>query len=139
MQCLLFLESFHPRHTTSNEAESPFFLPAPLHLHSSAWPRTHSPITPDPSSSGTAGYRCSAEMPKLRVSPQQTSLVALVTATMTHHDLRHVHLGDNHLHDLRGNRRTCNDSWKKEEKMTVLETTYLFPGVVPQKVLHSQI
>lgn len=67
-------------------------------------------------------------MPKLRVSPQPPPLVALVTATTTHHDLWHVHLGDNHLHDLRGNRRTCNDSWKKEEKMTFLETIYLFPG-----------
>lgn len=136
MQSLLFLQSFLPRHPTSNQAESPFFLPAPLRRHSSAWPRTHGPITPDPSSSGTAGYRCGAEMPKLRVSPQPPPLVALVTAATTHHDLWHVHLGDNHLHDLRGNRRTSNDSWKKEEKMTFLETVY---SQEPQKVLHSQI
>lgn len=95
------------------------------------------PLQPDPSSSRITQHHCGPETPKLGISPQQTPLPALVTATTTHHNFWHVHLGDNCPQDLRGSRGTSNNSWKKEEK--TLETSYLFPAVVPQMALHSQI
>lgn len=95
------------------------------------------PLQPDPSSSRTTRGTTGDPENLNSASPWPTPLAILVTATTTHHNLWHVHLGDNCPHDLRGNRRTSNNSWKEEEN--TLETSYLFPGVVPQMVLHSQI